>query len=88
MLTLTNPTTSNIESQTNYELLENTWAFVNKCIMAPVGLAWLCTVCSGIPDRGFWGQLIECYERVQNIKGIFNNFVKKDFFTQLCPSLM
>ena len=55
MLTLTNPTTSNIESQTNYELLENTWAFVNKCIMAPVGLAWLCTVCSGIPDRGFWG---------------------------------
>ena len=55
ILTLTNPTTSNIESQTNYELLENTWAFVNKCIMAPVGLAWLCTVCSGIPDRGFWG---------------------------------
>ena len=37
-------------------------------------------ICSGIPDRGFWGELIECYERVQNIKGIFNNFVKKDFF--------
>ena len=52
ILILTNPTTSNIESQTNYGLLENTWAFVNKCIMAPVGLAWFYTVCSGIPDKG------------------------------------
>lgn len=28
----------------NYELLKNTWAFVNKGITAPVGLAWLHTV--------------------------------------------
>ena len=53
---------------------------------APIGLAWLYTLGSRVPE-GLRGSFVEWYERVQNIKGIFSNVVKK-FFTQLCPSLL
>ena len=46
-----NPTTTKIQSlRLTMKMLKNNCAFVNKGITAPIGLAWLYTVRSRVPE--------------------------------------